>query len=121
MIIPSHKIPDYFASLEFPVQVLEEKGDRVVRIEGPQGLMELIEVDAVIGVGSWKRIRHLRLNRPVEALASLRIKLQIQPVAAASKTTFALQLDSGRRVQSFHGRSCAGYRQGRQRLDYNAL
>jgi hypothetical protein len=121
VIIPSCKLSAYLDGIQFPVQILEEKGDRVARIEDREGLLELIEVDAVIGIGSWNRIRHLRLNRPVEELATLRVKLRVLPFATASKTVFPLRLDDGHRVHTFHGRRCSAYRQGRERLDYSAL
>lgn len=121
VIIPSHKLPAYFQSLQFPVQILEEKGDRIARIEDRAGLLMLIEADVVIGVGTWKRLRRLRLNMPVDALASRRIKSQASPVAVASQTTVLTRLESGHRVHSFHGPRCNGYRGNRARLDCSNL
>lgn len=121
MIIPSQSLRSYLKTLQFPVEILEEKGQNVARIEDRRGLLVLIDVGAVIGIGTWKRIRHLRLNRPTESMAALRVKLQVSPMAAASRTTFELQLDSGQRVHSFHGQRCLAYRQGRERLDVSAV
>jgi hypothetical protein len=121
VIISSRKLGAYLDGLSFPVQVLEEKGDRVARVEDRQGLLTLIEAEAVIGIGSWRRIHHLRLNRPAEELPLLRIEQRVLPLSLASKTVFLLRLDDGRRVHTFHGRRCSAYRRGRERLDYSAL
>lgn len=121
MIIPSKQLPTYFRTLKFPVQILEEKGDQVARVEEKRGLMALIESEAVIGIGSWNRIRHLRLNRPLESLTNLRIKLGYPLSVAASKTVIKVNLDSGHQIYVFDGKRCIAYRQERPRLDTEAL
>lgn len=121
MIIPSKKLPSYFRVLEFPVQILEEKGDQVARVESKRGLMALIDAEVVIGIGSWNRIRHLRLNRPLESMSDLRIKLGYPLSVAANKTVITVRLDSGQRVHAFDGKRCVAFRGGRQRLDFEAL
>ena len=121
MIIAARNLSGYFKTLQFPVEILEEKGDRVARVESRRGLLALIEVEAVIGIGTWNRIRHLRLNRPIEALAELRIKLQYPVTLPASTTVVTQQLECGRRVHSFDGQRCVAYREGRAWLDIAAL
>ena len=121
VIIPSKKLSTYFRTLQFPVQILEEKGDQVARVEDKRGLMALIETEAVIGIGSWNRIRHLRLNRPMESLTNLRIKLGYPLSVAASKTVIKVNLDSGHQIYVFDGKRCIAYRQERPRLDTEAL
>lgn len=63
MIIPSHKISAYFQGMSFPFPVLHAKGDSVALIVTQSELLSLINSESVIAVGSWKRIRHLRLNQ----------------------------------------------------------
>jgi len=121
MIIPSHKLTAYLDTLPFPVEILEERGNRVVRVEDRAGLLGLIEAEAVIGIGSWKRIRHLRLNMPIEQLESLRINGQFTPMAAANKTIHRERLASGHQVLAFDGPRCVAYRGGREHLDFTAL
>ena len=81
----------------------------------------LIETEAVIGIGSWNRIRHLRLNRPMESLTNLRIKLGYPLSVAASKTVIKVNLASGHQIRVFDGKRCIAYRQERPRLDTEAL
>jgi hypothetical protein len=121
VIIPSRKLRSYFKVLQFPVRILEEKGNGVARFEDREGLMALIEAEVVIGIGTWNRIRHLRLNRPVNAVSDLRIKLRYPLSIPASRTVVTEKLESGRNVHRFEGTRCIAYRDGRPRLDFAAL
>lgn len=69
MIIPSRKLLAYFPTLTFPIPVFEEQSDRIARSVNHTELLALVAKEQVIGVGNWKRIKRLRLNRPLEASA----------------------------------------------------
>lgn len=71
----------------FPVDVLGEKHDRVVYTLDRPALEEMIDRKVVIGVGNWNRIKRIRLNRPVEEMTNVRLKLRILPIAADNRTT----------------------------------
>lgn len=75
-------------SLVFPIPVLAETGPEVAMTVYRKDLLTLIELEAVIGIGSWKRIKHFRMNRPIEAITNLRVKLKVNPSAEDNKTTF---------------------------------
>lgn len=87
MIISSKSILSYLGRLQFPVEVRAEKGDEVIFRLSQSDLMALIEVQAVIGIGSWKKIKWFRLNRPTEEISILRLKKQCRPSAEDNKTT----------------------------------
>jgi hypothetical protein len=69
VIIPSRKLLPYFPNLCFPVNLLEEKSDKVVASLSSVELLALVAKEQVIGIGSWNRIKRLRLNRPIEKSA----------------------------------------------------
>jgi hypothetical protein len=65
----------------------------------------MIEIEAVIGIGSWKRIKHLRVNRPLEQIVITRIKaLDRMSAAEDNKTTCLVS-----RTQSHHPKRSAAY------------
>lgn len=68
MIIPSRQILSYLDSLTFPVIVLAERGDQIESVEDRDGLLALVALEAVIGVGSWNRIKRFRMNIPQSQL-----------------------------------------------------
>jgi hypothetical protein len=112
VIIPSRKLPSYFPTVVFPVAILEEKGRGVVELATRERLIEYIRIEAVIGVGSWNRIRHFRVNRPIHSakFQEIRSKRRI-PMAEACKTVFRLPLpEVGKQTLSFHARRVAGWR-----------
>lgn len=65
VIIKASNIVKYFGTLTFPVQVREERSERVALSATRDELLSLIHLGKVIGVGSWKQIRHIRLNSPL--------------------------------------------------------
>lgn len=73
--------------MAFPVDVLAEKHDSVAFRLGRAELEELIHQGVVFGIGNRKRIKWLRLQRPVEVIAAMRLKLRILPIAADNRTT----------------------------------
>jgi hypothetical protein len=62
VIIQASQLWRYLPSLSFPVDILAEKCDKVVFKADQQYLETLIENGAVIGIGSEKRIKRIRLN-----------------------------------------------------------
>lgn len=80
MTIPSRLIPKYYHSLEFPVNILHEKSDHVAYAAVDQKTLdEMIAAECVTGHGTWRRIRKLRLNRPMEAMIALRLSFPRLP------------------------------------------
>lgn len=67
MTIPPLKILRYFHSLEFPVTILREAGDKPVRKEGfnRAELARLIDMGSVIAIGSYDKIRKIRMYVPL--------------------------------------------------------
>jgi hypothetical protein len=61
------------------------------------------------------------LNRPLDSLSDLRIKLRYPLSIPASRTVVTEKLESGRNVHRFDGTRCIAYREGRPRLDFAAL
>ncbi len=88
MIISARNIPKYLRGMKFPIEVLAEKSGHVAFIlNNREELLALCDVEAVIGTGSWNRIKHLRVNRPMQEIESLRMKLRaVLPVAEDSRT-----------------------------------
>ncbi len=86
MIIPARNIPKYMHSIVFPVTVLPEIGVEGARILGKREFWELIRANAIIAVGSWNRIRHFRLSRPLEFVDMRNVRLN---VGAAANFTVA--------------------------------
>lgn len=69
MIISAKNLPNYFEGLVFPFPVLAERGDEVV-MEADRADLEQLAADGVVtGVGSWTRLKHVRLNRPLHEAA----------------------------------------------------
>ncbi len=85
MLIAAKSIPKYFHSLKFPVEILSEMGRQVVFIVTRAELLALCEVHSVIAIGTYKRIKYLRVNRPVRELENLRLKLGILPICEDSR------------------------------------
>lgn len=60
--------------MEFPVVIYAEKGDSIAHSSlSREGLEYLIDKGAVIGVGSWTKIRKLRYNELLVSEDSKRI------------------------------------------------
>lgn len=67
MIIPAKKLFPYLNGINFPIEILDETGSRVVSHEDRRGLIGLIQIEAVVGIGSWKSIRKILLNSVEQA------------------------------------------------------
>lgn len=65
MTLSSVELLDYRRSFVFPLQILEERSDRVALTVQAAEFYYLIEKNAIIGVGSWKTIKKVRLSRPL--------------------------------------------------------
>lgn len=62
MIIAAKNLHKYLSGLSYPVDVLQPKGDRIAATLDRPELERMIAVEAVIGIGSWNRIKSLRVN-----------------------------------------------------------
>ncbi len=62
MIISSKSLNAYIPSMNFPVEILAEKDDRVMFRADRNQLLALIARGGVIGIGSRNRIKRLRVN-----------------------------------------------------------
>ena len=102
MIVPSSKLSKYLPSIKFPVQVLQPIGDRIAFIVTRPQLEELISLKSVFGVGTYKRIRRLRLYAAVYEKVVLRIRCR--PFAEDNKTSFLAG-----RTWMLHLRRCRAY------------
>jgi hypothetical protein len=66
VIIAAKNLLPYLSSLAYPVAVLQTTGD-VPQFHVDRPTLELlIREKKVIGVGSWNRIKHIRLNEVIE-------------------------------------------------------
>jgi hypothetical protein len=61
VIIPALQIPLYLETLVFPLEIFEERGDRIAAIVDKLELLVMIQREQIIGIGSWKHIKRLRL------------------------------------------------------------
>lgn len=88
MIISARRIPKYLHGMKFPINVLSEKSKHVAFVVmNRQELLALCDVEAVTANGTWNRIKELRVNRPMQEIESLRMKLRaVIPVAEDSRT-----------------------------------
>lgn len=110
LIISSKNLLAYLDHMEFPVEIYEESADRVARVEDRSGLLRLIRSECVIGVGSWNRVRRLRMNRPM-AVVALRFKLR-SPLAEDDQTAVKIATPRGF-CYAFHPWRSSAYARGR--------
>jgi len=79
-----------------------------VRTVTREELISLARHGCVIAIGTWRTIKYFRMNRPLEAVTRLRLKLHFGlPTAADDKTTY---LDG--RTHRHHADRCTAYSQG---------
>ena len=76
-------------SVSFPVELLPEKGAEGSRMLGKREFWELVRANAVVGIGSWNRIKHFRLNRPIEY-----VNLRNVRVDAAASASFTIKKEA---------------------------
>jgi hypothetical protein len=88
MIISARSIPKYLHGMRFPVDVLSEKSKHVAFVlMNREELLALCDVEAVTASGTYNKIKFLRVNRPMQEIESLRMKLvAVIPVAEDSRT-----------------------------------
>jgi len=116
MHIPSSKLPQYFRGMTFPVQVLEEKSDRVAFSLSRAELGALAERGMVAATGTHTKVRKVRLTRPAERVASLRMKLAVWPIAEDNMTVTG----PANRKRHHPGRTSAYARVVSQGVTYSA-
>lgn len=81
MTIPPRKLSAYFKTLAFPVEIYPEEGDDAICVITKTDLMQMIENEAVFGIGSWKKIKRLRIMKPMaEAFAKVSVAGRITAV-----------------------------------------
>lgn len=78
MIISAKNLRKYLHLLEYPVTILEEKGERAAFLADRADLESLIAQGSVVGVGSWSRVKRIRLNRSVRS--SEQAGVPVEPV-----------------------------------------
>jgi hypothetical protein len=108
VIIASKNIPKYFHAITFPVNVLIEKGDDVALTVGRTDFMALIDADAIIGIGSWRRVRHFRLCRPLEVIQRIRAKI-LNRLPGATPLHYRDQLGDTHSVLVVKRHVCGGF------------
>lgn len=65
----------------FPVEIYPEEGDEAICVITKTDLMQMIENEAVSGIGSWKKIKRLRIMKPIsEAFAKVSVANRITAV-----------------------------------------
>lgn len=81
MTIPPRKLLNYMKTMVFPVEVFPEEGDDAICVITKTDLMQMIENEAVFGIGSWKKIKRLRIMKPIaEAFAKVSVAGRITAV-----------------------------------------
>jgi hypothetical protein len=111
MLIPGLKLLTYLPGIEFPVDVLAEESDRVVKRATRDELLYMIQNGLVVGVGSWKRIRHLRVCRQLKQAYAVRSKLKWRVTSEAGATTLREHLSTSTIIQH-HKQRCAEWPHG---------
>lgn len=69
MIISAKRLTAYFPAMVFPVEILAERGDRIMLRMDRIQLLALIAKEGVIGIGSRNRIKRLRVNKAISQQA----------------------------------------------------
>ncbi len=108
MIIPSKKLVHYLDGLNFPVSILGEKSDDVLMRADRQTFLTLIAAGVVIGIGSWKRIKRLRMIVPQRAF---KVKSQYRrlPVSEDSYTWETTRIPGGGITYEPHRQHCEAF------------
>ncbi len=95
MIIPSTHLHRYSRTLSFPIDILNEKGFNVAYTVSQESFEQMAELGVIIGVGNWKRLKHVRLSRPAGTLEDLRLKLRHVP--GQPRFSYTEHLENGAR------------------------
>ena len=86
MTIPPRKLSSYFKQMQFPVEIFPEEGDESLCWITKTDLMQMIENEGVYGIGTWKKIKRLRLMKPIsEAFAKVTVAGRITAQAEVVK------------------------------------
>ncbi len=111
LYIPAQKLVHYLGSLQFPVDIYDEKSDQVIGSVTRRQLLQMIQNGTVSGVGSWKRIRKLRrVAKPASATkAAGRKSKRRLPVAEDSYTWESISVPGGGRYFQPHEKHCAAF------------
>lgn len=98
MIIPSSNLSKYLHGITFPLDVLEEKADRVAITVSVDEFLRLVSMGAVIGIGSRTRLKRVRLNTltaPAQQAVKAILERSGSITTGASKEVFRESLGDG--------------------------
>lgn len=112
MIIKAKNLHKYLHHIEFPVEILHARSDAVAHTVDRLTLLAMIERECLFGVGSWDKLRYLRMA----STDTPKLNLQARMRAADSSTTTTRTLESGHRVVEFHAARCSAYADGRDAI-----
>ncbi len=110
MIIPARNIPHYLHTLVFPLTLKAAQGDQICGQVDRDELLRLIDAGEVVAIGSFSKIKYLRLNTLTPSAHPLdpRSKDRRLPVAEDDRT-FIMEALGGGVVYGPHFRRCASY------------
>src|ERR1700722_6022126 len=113
MIISAQAMMRYLTKMSFPMPIFAEKGEQIVYQAVNQGtIQELIEDGAIIGIGTWNRIKRVRLNPNASPSVKERLKKEFGfriPTAEDNSTIIKVS-----RTFTHHAARSSSYGRGNQ-------
>lgn len=112
MIISAQALHRYLDKMSFPFPILSEKGDDVVyHAFDKNDIRAFMSDGSIIGVGSWNKLKKLRLNPNASPAAKARMQRELGlrlPGAEDNSTVVRVS-----RTFTFHAGRSSAYNRGR--------